>query len=291
MDSHASFPGAQINLTGGSIEALDANGAPLTGPLGIVVLRTAAGGVSLGCDETEWVDSVIAGKLVVTLRGVCARVQRAQFGQKHGAAAVAMINSSAGYPPYEGPIPGVSIPFLGVLPTDATALTAASAASSFVANTIQNPTYRTAAGFSSGGPRFGDSALRPNITAPGVSIFSTAVGTGNGGLYESGTSMATPHIAGVAALVRQAHPKWDEAAQRAAVVDTADPAQLLDYAPRIEGAGLVQPVGATKTQVVVLGEDSPSGGGQEREDTPRGLSFGFETPFPYVSSALMCPVP
>ncbi len=276
MDSHASFPGAQINLTGGSIEALDANGAALTGPLGIVVLRTATGGVSLGCDETEWVDSVIAGKLVVTLRGTCARVQRAQFGQKHGAAAVAMINSSAGYPPYEGPIPGVSIPFLGVLATDATALTAASAASSFVANTIQNPTFRTAAGFSSGGPRFGDSALRPNVTAPGVSIFSTAVGTGNGGLYESGTSMATPHIAGVAALVRQAHPKWDEAAQRAAVVDTADPAQLLDYAPRIEGAGLVQPVGATKTQAVVLGDDSPPGGGQEQEGTPQGLSFGFE---------------
>jgi minor extracellular serine protease Vpr len=276
MDSHASFPGAQINLAGGSIEALDANGAPLTGPLGIVVLRTATGGVSLGCNEAEWVDSVVAGKLVVTLRGTCARVQRAQFGQKHGAAAVAMINSSAGYPPYEGPIPGVKIPFLGVLPTDAPTLTAASAASSFVANIITNPTYRTAAGFSSGGPRFGDSALRPNVTAPGVSIFSTAVGTGNGGLYESGTSMATPHIAGVAALVRQAHPKWDETAQRAAVVDTAEPTQLLDYAPRIEGAGLVQPVGATKTQAVVLGDDSPRNGGEEQEDTPHGLSFGFE---------------
>jgi subtilisin family serine protease len=276
MDSHASFPGAQINLPGASIEALDANGAPLTGPLGIVVLRTATGGVSLGCNEAEWVDSVIAGKLVVTLRGTCARIQRAQFGQKHGAAAVVMINSTPGYPPYEGAIPGVSIPFLGVLSTDAPALTAASAASSFVANVIANPTYRTAAGFSSGGPRFGDSALRPNVTAPGVSVFSAAVGTGNGGLYESGTSMATPHIAGVAALVRQAHPKWDETAQRAAVVDTAEPTQLLDYAPRIEGAGLVQPVGATKTQAVVLGDDSPSGGGQEREGTPRGLSFGFE---------------
>jgi minor extracellular serine protease Vpr len=274
MDSHASFPGALINLTGGSIEALDANGAPLTGPLGIVVLRTATGGVSLGCDETEYVDSVIAGKLVVTLRGICARVQRAQFGQKHGAAAVAMINSSAGYPPYEGPIPGVSIPFLGVLPTDAPALTAASAASSFVANVLANPTYRTAAGLSSGGPRFGDSALRPNIAAPGVSVFSTASGTGNGGIFESGTSMATPHIAGVAALVRQAHPKWNESAQRAAVVDTADPAQLLDYAPRIEGAGLVQTVAATKTQAVVFDEDS-LGGGHE-DDTPQGLSFGFD---------------
>jgi minor extracellular serine protease Vpr len=276
MDSHASYPGAQINLPGGaSVEAQDSNGAPLTGPLGIVVLRTATGGVSLGCNESEYVDSVIAGKLVVTLRGVCARVLRAQLGQKHGAAAVAMINSSAGYPVYEGAIPGVSIPFLGVLPTDGPILTAAATVSSFVANTIQNPTYRTAASFSSAGPRFGDSALRPNVAAPGVSIFSTAVGTGNGGLYESGTSMATPHVAGVAALVRQAHPLWTEDAQRAALVDTADPAQLLDYAPRIEGAGLVQPLGATKTQAVVLGDDPPSSG-QEQEDTPHGLSFGFE---------------
>jgi subtilisin family serine protease len=275
MDSHASYPGAQINLPGASVEAQDSNGAPLTGPLGIVVLRTATGAVSLGCNESEYVDSVIAGKLVVTLRGICARIQRAQFGQKHGAAAVAMINSSAGYPVYEGAIPGVSIPFLGVLSTDAPILTAAAAVSSFVANTIQNPTYRTAAGFSSAGPRFGDSALRPNVTAPGVSIFSTAVGTGNGGLYESGTSMATPHVAGVAALVRQAHPKWTEDAQRAALVDTADPARLLDYAPRVEGAGLVQPIGATKTQAVVLGNDPPSSG-QEQEDTPHGLSFGFE---------------
>jgi subtilisin family serine protease len=269
MDSHVSFPGAAISVSGKTIEALDANGAPLTGPLAIVVLRTATGAVSLGCDDAEYVDKAIAGKLVVTLRGVCARIARAQMGQKHGAAAVAMINTDPGYPPFEGPIPGVTIPFLGVLPADAPALTAATAATKFAANTIANPTYKTAASFSSAGPRFGDSALRPNVAAPGVSIFSTSIGTGNGGLYESGTSMATPHVAGVAALVRQAHPWWPEDAQRAAIVNTADPTQLSDYAPRIEGAGLVQPIGATLTQAVVVNGGLQDGIG-------KGFSFGFE---------------
>lgn len=271
MDSHASFPGAKLALAGGgSIEAIDANGAPLPGPVGIVVLRTTSGAVSLGCDESEYVDSVVAGKLVVTQRGTCARILRAQLGQKHGAAAVAMINTSPGYPPYEGPIPDATIPFLGVLTTDAATLTAAASVTSFTANTIANPTFKTAASFSSGGPRFGDSALRPNVSAPGVSIFSTSIGTGNGGEYESGTSMATPHVAGVAALVRQAHPDWNERAQRAAIVDTADPLQLLDYAPRIEGAGLVQPLAAVNTQAVVFSDDHRHGG------NAKGLSYGFE---------------
>ena len=271
IDSHASFPGALVSLAGGgSVEMQDSNGAPLTGGLGVVVLRTATGSVSLGCNESEYVDALIAGKLVVTKRGSCARVLRAQLGQKHGAAAVALINSSSGYPPYEGPIVGVTIPFLGVLRADAATLVAATAATAFASNTIANPSFETAASFSSGGPRFGDSALRPNIAAPGVSVFSTAIGTGNGGLFESGTSMATPHVAGVAALVRQAHPSWNEQAQRAAVVDTADPLKLLDYAPRIEGAGLVQPLGATLTQAVVFGDEQRGG------DDPKGLAFGFD---------------
>jgi len=267
IDSHQTFPGALVALDDGSIEAQDSNGAPLPGPMGVVVLRNADGSVSLGCNESEYVDSVITGKLVVTVRGSCARVLRAQLGQKHGAAAVAMINNAAGYPVYEGVIAGVTIPFLGVLPSDQATLTGATAVTSYTANTIANPNFRTAASFSSGGPRFGDSLLKPNVAAPGVSIFSTASGTGNGGLYESGTSMATPHVAGVAALTKQAHPDWDERARSAAVVETADPAQLLDYAPAIEGAGLVQAVGATQTQAVVFAEGA---GGQH------AISFGFD---------------
>ncbi|MGH8181048.1 MAG: S8 family serine peptidase, partial [Steroidobacteraceae bacterium] len=268
MDSHASYPGTQITFDTGTIEVQDSNGAPLpAGPLSDVVLRNPDGTISLGCNESEYVDAQIAGKIVVTLRGVCARIQRAQFGQAHGAAAVVMINTSAGYPVYEGPIPGVTIPFFGALPTDAGTLGAASTATALVANTIANPTYRTAASFSSQGPRFGDSVLKPNVTAPGVSIFSAGMGTGNGGLYDSGTSMATPHVAGVAALAFQSHPGWDERQLSAAVVETADPSVLTDYTTSIEGAGGVQAVGAAYTQAVVLSDTT---GGEH------AVSLGFD---------------
>src|SRR6267378_5679189 len=261
VDSTASFPAAVMSLAGGqSITAIDANGAPLSaGALPVFVLRTSTGSVSLGCNEAEYVDATIAGKLVVTRRGTCARVDRAIFGQRHGAAAVAMINNGPGYPPFEGDIPGVSIPFLGVLTSDAPTLTA-SATAALASGTLANPGFRAVADFSSGGPRFGDSHLKPNVAAPGVSILSTFSGSGNQGERLSGTSMSSPHVAGVAALVRQANPSWGQRALRAALEQATDPGQLINFAPQVDGGGLVQPIGATRTQAVAFAE------GGERED-------------------------
>ena len=265
IDGRPSFPGAVLTLAGGAtINAQDSNGAPLPSvALQTVVLRNPDGTVSLGCNVAEYAGT--AGKLVVTKRGTCARIDRATFGQAAGAAAVAMINNAAGYGIYEGPIAGVTIPFLGVQPSDAAALTG-SASESMLATVLNNAFVGTAASFSSGGPRAGDSALKPSVAAPGVSVFSTAIGTGNGGEMSSGTSMATPHVAGVAALTTQAHPGWSEHALAAAITQTADPSKLPDYAARIEGAGLVQPVGATATQTVVSVKDDP---------TATAISFGF----------------
>ncbi len=267
IDAEDSFPAAKLALSpSGSITALNANTAALpSASLAVVVLRNADGTVSLGCNESEYVDATIAGKLVVTLRGVCARVDRATFGARHGAAAVAMINNAAGYPVYEGPIPGVNIPFLGVQGTDGAVMAAATGASVSDGGRIANPSYEILADFSSGGPRFDDAALKPSLTAPGVSVFSTAMGTGNEGVSMSGTSMATPHTAGVAALVVQAHPRWSSTEIRAAMLSTADASKVLDYEARLAGAGAVQAAPAAATQVVALAQ--PRG--------PMNLSFGF----------------
>ncbi|GAA1371592.1 S8 family peptidase [Streptomyces beijiangensis] len=71
------------------------------------------------------------------------------------------------------------------------------------------------ASFSSRGPRLGDNAIKPEITAPGVNIVAaraagTTMGTPTGEFYTSasGTSMATPHVAGAAAILAQRHPDW-----------------------------------------------------------------------------------
>jgi minor extracellular serine protease Vpr len=271
IDSHDSFPGETLALSpSGTITVLDANGIAANNgsSLNVVVLRDSTGGVSIGCNPAEYTAANVTGKLVVTRRGTCARVARAIFGQQAGAAAVAMINNAAGYPPYEGPINSnpdtgiaytVTIPFLGVQGPSATsgdgAALVAAASTTFASTTIANPTFRQFASFSSAGPRPGDGHLKPDISAPGVSVFSTAMGTGNQGLFESGTSMATPHVAGSAALAVQAHPEWEAEEVAASVVNTADATQVVGYSARKGGNGLVQPFPATRTSVIARAKD------------------------------------
>jgi len=283
LDTIPSTPGATMSLsTGQSINAQNSNDAALPGgSLPIVVLRDAGGNVSLGCDPQEYVRANVTGKLVVTQRGTCARAARAIYGEQAGAAAVAMINSDAGYPPFEGRITSnpdtgapfnVTIPFLGVrgvIGASATddpekLLAADGGTTSLSAIKIANPNYQQFASFSSGGPRNGDSALKPDITAPGVSIQSTLVGSGNQGTRISGTSMSAPHVAGVAALTRQAHPTWSAAEVKAAIVNTGSPAGVVGYRVSRAGTGLVQPFGSTTTQVVATGDPGTA-----------SLSFGY----------------
>jgi subtilisin family serine protease len=277
IDSHATLPGVSLDLTpGGAIDAIVANGiSPADGTTYNVVVLTddpaTPANEKLGCSVAAYTRvGIHAGgnQLAVTERGTCARVARAIFGEQAGAAAVAMINNAASLPPYEGPILSnpdngtpftVTIPFLGVLgpatSADANALRAASTVST-TAKTLANPGFRGFASFSSGGPRNGDSALKPDISAPGVSIQSTASGTGNKGYVLSGTSMASPHVAGIAALVRQAHPSWTTEQVKAAIVNSGDPtgAAFLGYNTTRAGSGLVTPARAIGGDVVALGD-------------------------------------
>jgi subtilisin family serine protease len=74
---------------------------------------------------------------------------------------------------------------------------------------------------SSRGPRMGDSYLKPDITAVAVSVFSTAALTGDDGASFNGTSMASPHIAGMMALLKQQHPTWSVEELKALAMNNA----------------------------------------------------------------------
>jgi minor extracellular serine protease Vpr len=279
-DSNTGFRGFSLTLsTGPTITAINANDANVASgtSYGIKVIRdnpdTLGVDESLGCNVSDY-GTVPPNTMAVVVRGLCARVGKAIRGQQAGAAAVAMINTDAGLPPFEGPIFShpdtgeqftVTIPFIGVrgvLGPAATAdpdlLVAADTGSAIVNNILlPNPNHTGFATFTSGGPRTGDSFLKPQITAPGVSIFSTGNGSGNLAGGNSGTSMAAPHVAGVAALVDQAHPGWKTEDLHAAIANTGSPSAIGGTAPfRISrgGTGLVQPVAATRTQVVAFGQ-------------------------------------
>ncbi|MFI6102092.1 S8 family serine peptidase [Lentzea sp. NPDC051213] len=82
--------------------------------------------------------------------------------------------------------------------------------------------------FSSEGPRSGDHAVKPDITAPGEQIVAArAAGTsmgrpvGESHVAASGTSMSSPHVAGVAALLAQAHPDWTAAELKGALMSSS----------------------------------------------------------------------
>ncbi len=90
------------------------------------------------------------------------------------------------------------------------------------------------ASFSSRGPS-SLSTLKPDVTAPGVSIYSGAITALTGGVADpsgfravNGTSQATPHIAGAAALVQQLHPSWTPDQVKSALMSSADAAVFSD---------------------------------------------------------------
>ena len=103
-----------------------------------------------------------------------------------------------------------------------------------------SPTTRTHAEFSSVGPTTISLRLKPDVAAPGVDVLSSVPG---GGWSEfSGTSMAAPHIAGSAALLRQRHPSWSAEQVKSALVQSgvdALEARNRSAGPRFQGGGVV----------------------------------------------------
>jgi subtilisin family serine protease len=110
-----------------------------------------------------------------------------------------------------------------------------------------------AAYFTSAGPRHGDNALKPDLSAPGVDILAARSQLVDGdGYYTSmsGTSMATPHVAGVAALLAEKHPDWTGAQLKDALMSTSE---QLDASAYVLGSGRVSVPDAIGSAVTATG--------------------------------------
>jgi len=133
------------------------------------------------------------------------------------------------------------------------------------------------AGFSSRGPGV-DGCVKPDLVAPGSSISSAATAAIHGGGYyrvAQGTSMAAPHVAGVAALLLEADPSLSPGEIEEILIDTAEPLTDSDYPDHPNNAygyGLVDAYAAVKS----LG-DPP--------DPDPSLSFTSLTPSSFHTSS------
>ena len=176
-----------------------------------------------GCSEITGV----SGNIALIDRGVCTFTTKIRNAQTGGAIGVIMINNVAGDPVamgHDGTSPEPTIPAAMVSKSDGEFIKTKAGTTTINVNGTEQQEFITGnadimAGFSSRGPAPFTFMIKPDLTAPGVNVLS--------GIFDQefafyqGTSMATPHVSGAAALLRQLHPDWSPGQIKSALVNTA----------------------------------------------------------------------
>ncbi|PFR31057.1 peptidase S8 [Bacillus cereus] len=183
--------------------------------------------------EADFTGKDLSGKIALIQRGEITFDEKIKNAKKAGAKAVIVYNNADGQiSAYLGEGVGL-IPSFRLSKADGERLKALGEVS-FKFETLSNTKTEGdhLADFSSRGPVNGNYDIKPDVVAPGVSIFSTAPeyindpqdGTNYSNAYVrlSGTSMATPHVTGTAALILQQHPEYTPFDVKAALMNTSD---------------------------------------------------------------------
>ncbi len=230
----------------------------VTAPLGYVGNLPGALNNEL-CTTAGIAPDALEGQVALIQRGTCAFTVKVNNAAALGAEAAIIFNNVGGTITMGGTavdIPAGSIQLqhgLNLIPADGETIVV-SAEDDVM--TVPDPFIPpdSIATFSSRGPRGVDSYLKPEITAPGVGIFAADMGSGTAGVSMGGTSMAAPHVAGVAALMAQANPDWTPEEVKAAMMNTA--VDLTDSTPiPISGAGRVNAFRSVDTALFAIGDE------------------------------------
>ncbi len=257
----------------GVYEAASASFGPsvydVTGALQVVNDGTAP--TSDGCQA---ISGFTAGNIALIDRGTCSFTTKVYNAQQAGAAGVLIANTATGAfgglgaaagDPYA---PLITIPSVMIQYADGQALRGAGVTVHMDNTIVYGGTADTLASFSSRGPQRepigANVGLKPDIAAPGSGITSTALGTGSGAVDYSGTSMASPHVAGAVALLRQQHPTWSVAEIKALVMNTATHFIYKGnnqtppiYGPARVGAGRLDLANASSSEVIAYNATAP----------------------------------
>lgn len=196
----------------------------------------------------------LRGNIALIDRGLVPFQEKVGRATLAGALGVVVANNQEGAPISMGgdqnfPIPAVMIPLELGARIKAEILSGNEVIADFTSTEkIERPELvDTITGFSSKGPRGGDSILKPEISAPGQNILSAAMGQGGAAVRFSGTSMATPHMAGVLALMKQAFPTLTGAELKSIAMGRVTP--LKEGISR-QGSGRVQVDRAVTSPIV-----------------------------------------
>lgn len=245
------YAGASVANAVGPLPTIDSTAAGLPGadPAAVALCFAAVdnGGVAV-LDPAK-----VAGKIVVCDRGANARVNKSLAVKQAGGAGMILVNTNANSINADFHF----VPTVHLAVTDRAGVKAAAAtgtpATIAKAQIVFNAAAPFTASFSSRGPALAAAGniLKPDLIAPGQDILAAVAPPGNNGrlfdLY-SGTSMSSPHVAGLAALFKQAHPEWSPMAIKSALMTTAG--DVLDGPntnPLVifrQGAGHVRPSAA-----------------------------------------------
>jgi minor extracellular serine protease Vpr len=204
----------------------------------------------------------VKGKILLVSRGICTFVSKAERALAGGAIGLILVDNRFGEAneiPIQLPLPSGMISDLDGQQLRAYADANGGQATIRVSSGIQEiQTGRSGiiASFSSAGPTDFGHFLKPDISAPGLDVLSSTPPATTGSTFSvfAGTSMATPHIAGAAALLQQQHPGWSVANVKSALMSTAGPAwgdtaRTQEAPVLLEGAGLANALTADNPEV------------------------------------------
>lgn len=190
--------------------------------------------------------AAISGNVALIIRGACDFLVKYTNAQNAGARAIVVYNDGADATRVDPIVMGglndtITIPGLMISYTIGTQLASATDVTITIDSAL-NPTLDDqTATFSSRGPGHGGSTFKPDLSAPGVAIVSAGAGTGTGSANLQGTSMASPHVAGAAALLRQKHPRLNQSAIKAILQNsTVDAAESGDTDLMRTGVGALR---------------------------------------------------